>query len=54
MTKKNEPEKKAGKLSLKKAPLKDLGVKAGKDKDVKGGGTTGCDLTFKSTGRNSC
>lgn len=54
MTKKAETDKKPGKLSLNKAPLKDLGVKAGKDKDVKGGGTAGCALTFKSTGKNTC
>lgn len=54
MTKKSEPEKKSGKLGLKKEPLKDLAVKAGKSKDIKGGGTAGCALTFKSTGKNTC
>lgn len=42
------------KLAVKKTSVKDLDVKAGKGKDVKGGGTAGCALTFKSTGKNNC
>ncbi len=42
------------KLAIKKETVKDLDVSAGKGKAVKGGGTVGCDMTFKSTGRNKC
>lgn len=54
MTKKSEPEKKGSKLSVKKSSLKDLSVKAGTEKNIKGGATVGCADTFKSTGKNAC
>lgn len=48
------PATKAGKPAAKKETLKDLTPKAGKDSAVKGGGTTACTLTWKSTGKSSC
>ncbi len=42
------------KLSVKKESVKNLDVKAKKQEQVKGGGTKGCLLTFKSTGQSSC